>query len=167
MAKTSILWFRRRSCFLLADVEDYRSGKIRSQIRTARLALKFIRVPYFGSRIGEMLQKNLEQFAIRPITMEIAINAIQQSEQCAIGERVRRGILGNSEFTESVFLNALAAGMVAGGRARYATKEGAIRTLAKYPENPLILSKVSGEYLEICCSTPGGCVYWTMRRKIG
>ncbi|MFA5236575.1 MAG: hypothetical protein WC362_01810 [Methanoregula sp.] len=45
------------------------------------------------------------------------------------------------------------------------TKEQAKTILAKYPENPLHLSKVSGRYLEICRSDPSVCIYWKMRRN--
>ncbi|MEN6592066.1 MAG: hypothetical protein ABFC12_02330 [Methanobacterium sp.] len=67
----------------------------------------------------------------------------------------------NSEFTESVFLNRLAEGMIDARKAKPAEKEAAISTLNKYPKNPLILSKVSGKYLEICRSTPPNIVSFT------
>ena len=61
--------------------------------------------------------------------METATKVIQGSKKCAVGERVCKEIHRNSEFTESVFLDELAEGMVKIGRARYVTKEEAINTL--------------------------------------
>ena len=48
--------------------------------------------------------------------------------------------------------------MVKAGKARYVEKEEAIKTLKKYPENPLVLAKVSNKYMEICRSYLKDCV---------
>ena len=70
----------------------------------------------------------------------------------------------DSAFTESVFLNELAEGMVKAGKARYVAENDAISTLRKYQSNPIIISRVSGKYMEICCSLPETCVYWRMEQ---
>ena len=54
--------------------------------------------------------------------------------------------------------------MVKAGKARSVEKEDAIRTLKKYPKNPLITAKVSNKYMEICRSYPEDCIYYNMHR---
>ncbi|WP_156785990.1 hypothetical protein [Archaeoglobus veneficus] len=53
--------------------------------------------------------------------------------------------------------------MVKIGKARMVTKEEAVKTLKKY-STPIIVSKVSGKYMEICRSSPRECVYWCAER---
>ena len=89
---------------------------------------------------------------------------IQNSENCAAGERICRAIYKNSDFTESIFLDELAEGLVSVGKAKYVAKEEAMNILKEYSNNPLILSKISGKYMELCCSSPDVCVYWRMER---
>lgn len=55
--------------------------------------------------------------------------------------------------------------MIEAGKAKAVEKESAIDTLKKYPDNPLILSKVSDEYSELCRSTPQYCVFFRMERN--
>jgi len=52
--------------------------------------------------------------------------------------------------------------MTNAGKARYVENEEDINTLKKYLKNPLILSKVSNKYMEICRSYPEDCVYYNM-----
>ena len=61
-------------------------------------------------------------------------------------------------------MNELAEKMVKAGKARFTSKEEAIRILSKYT-TPIIVSKVSGKYMEICRSHPKTCVYWNAERK--
>ncbi len=103
---------------------------------------------------------NIRKFEPVLIDMETASKLIRESKRCAVGERVCRAIYRDSELTESVFPDELAAGMVGSGKARYVPGEEAIQRLNRYPDNPLILSKVSGRYVEICRSLPAMCVYW-------
>jgi len=53
-----------------------------------------------------------------------------------------------------VFSNELDEGMVKSGKARYVTEKEAINTLKEYHGKPLIISRVSGRYMEICRSLP-------------
>ena len=53
--------------------------------------------------------------------------------------------------------------MVKAGKARVVSKEEAVETLKKYG-TPIIVSKVSGQYNEICRSSPKECVYWNAER---
>ncbi len=148
----------------MANVNDYITGKILTDTKLALYTLKLVKIPIISSLIGKELLKRIRRFEPKLADMETATKFIQESEKCAVGERVCRAIHKNSELTESVFLDELAEGMVKVEKARYATKEEAINTLKKYPNNPLILSKVSNKYMEICRSLPSKCVYWNMEK---
>jgi hypothetical protein len=148
----------------MANVNDYTTGKILTHTRQALYFLKFIKIPIVGSLIRKELLKKIRIFEPKQIDMEMALKLIQESKKCAVGERVCRVIHKNSELTESVFLDELAEELTEVGKARHVTKEEAINTLKKYPINPLILSKVSEKYMEICRSSPRKCVYWNMEK---
>jgi predicted transcriptional regulator len=147
----------------MADVNDYITGKILTDAKSALNSLKFVGIPIIGSLIGKELLKRIRKFEPKLIEMETALKLIQESKKCAIGERVCRAIHKNSELTESVFLDELAEGLAEVGKARYVTKEEAINTINKY-NNPLILSKVTNKHMEICRSSPDVCVYWNMEK---
>ena len=148
----------------MAQIKDYISGKILSDTKFALQLIKFLKIPLLGSKIGNKLLNKIKPFEPNLIDINIAQQLIQQSKKCAVGERVCKVLHKNSEFTESVFLDELAKGLVEIGKAKYVTKQQAITTLKKY-KNPIILSKVSGNFVEICRSTPKECVYWNMERK--
>jgi hypothetical protein len=149
----------------MATVEEYASGKILRSIRFAHLALLFSGVPLVGPVINKNLELRMEPFDIRPITLREAGRVIEESVHCAAGLRVCQPLFPDAMATESVFLNDLADRMVEAGMARMVTKDAALSILEKYPGNPLVLSRVSGRYLEICRSVPEVCIFWNMRRK--
>ena len=149
----------------MADVNEYITGRILSDVKLALFSLKFVKIPIIGPLIGKRLLRGVRKFEPKLIDTKRASKLIQESKKCAAGERVCRAIYKKSEVTEAVFLDELAEGMVNVGKARYVTKEEAINTLEKYPKNPLILSKVSGKYMEMCRSSPNKCVYWNMEKS--
>ena len=146
----------------MANVNDYTAGKVLADVKLAIFLLRFANIPIVGFVTGKVLLRRTRKFEPRLIDMKIASELIGKSRKCAVGERVCRELYKNSGFTESVFPDELADGMTAAGKAEYVTKEKAISTLKKYPDNPLILSKISGKYMELCCSSPDVCVYWNM-----
>ena len=148
----------------MANVNDYTTGRILIDTKRALYSLKFVKIPIIDSLIGKELLKRIRKFEPELKDIKTASKLIQESKKCAVGERVCRAIHKNSELTESVFLDELAEGMIKVGKARYVAKEEAINTLKKYPNNPLILSKVSDKHMEICRSLPKKCVYWNMER---
>jgi len=148
----------------MAKVKDYTTGKVLTNAKLSLLLLNFVKIPIIGFLIGRILLKGTGKYEPKLIDMEAASKLIQNSEKCAAGERICRAIHPESEFTETVFLDELAEGLMKAGKARYMEKEEAINTLKKYPDNPLILSKISGKYIELCRSSPGVCVYWNMER---
>lgn len=148
----------------MATVNDYTSGKVVDNVKLTNIFLKFVNIPILGPFIGNKLLEKIKTFDPRIISIDEASDIILRSNKCAVGERVCRVINKNSQFTESVFLNGLAEGMIEASKAKPIEKEAAINTLKKYPKNPLILSKVSGEYSEICRSTPQYCVFFNLKR---
>jgi len=148
----------------MADVNDYITGKILVETKLALRYVKFVKIPIIGSLIVKKLLDKIKKFDPRLIELKMASELIQGSMKCAVGQRVCRAIHKDSEYTESVFLDELAEGMIEAEKARDVTKEEALNTLKKYLNNPLILSKVSGKYMEICPSSPGECVYWNMEK---
>jgi len=149
---------------IMASVDYYATGKILTITRLALRSLKFVNIPIAGYLIRKKLLKRVKSFEPRLIDMTEASESIRKSEKCAVGERVCRELHRNSELTESVFLNELAEGMVKSGKARYVTEKEAINTLKKYHGKPVIVSRVSGRYMEICRSLPEVCVYWRMEK---
>lgn len=148
----------------MADVQNYTTGKVLKDVKLALFYLRFIKIPIIGSSIEKKLLEKILTFEPKRIDIRTASELIQEAKKCAIGERVCRAIQKKSEITEAVFLDELAEGMVEVGKARYVTKEEAVNTLEKYPRNPLILSKVSSKYMEMCRSSPKECIYWNMER---
>lgn len=164
----------------MATINDYTSGKILKDVKLINYSLKLARIPILGSWIKNKIFDKTKNFKPLLINIEDASKLINGSEHCAVGERVCRAINKDSkptktmflwpqnrrfcQLTESVFLDELAEGMVKTQKARYVGKEEAINTLKKYPENPLILAKVSNKYMEICRSYPKDCVFYNMQR---
>jgi hypothetical protein len=148
----------------MASVNDYVTEKILTYTRLALYAIKLVNIPIVGDLIKKKLHKTVRSFEPALIDMKTASELIRESGRCAVGERVCRKIYVDSAFTESVFLNELAEGMVKAGKARYVTENDAISTLQTYRSNPIILSRVSGKYMEICRSLPETCIYWRMER---
>ena len=136
----------------MPTIDDYTSGKVLKNIKLTLYSLKLIKIPFLGHRVGKELLKRIMVSEPKIIDMDMASALINKSKKCTVGERVYRAINKDSKLTESVFLDELAKGMVKVGKARYVEKEEAIHTLEKYPENPLIIAKVSNKYMEICRS---------------
>ncbi len=148
----------------MPTIDDYTSGKVLKNVKLTFYSLKLVKIPVLGQRIGKELLEKIIVSEPKLIDIDMASALINESKKCATGERVCRAINKDSKLTESVFLDELAEGMVKAGKARYAEKEDAIKTLQKYPKNPLILAKVSNKYMEICRSYPEDCIYYNMHR---
>jgi hypothetical protein len=149
----------------MANVDKCVSGKILEDAKTMLKTTEAVRLPLIGSSIGKKLLEKIKKFEPVQITIDEASAFIKDAKRVAVGQRVCFS-LHNRDFTESVFLNELAEGLVNVGKADYMTEEDAINTLRRYSSrNPIITSKVSGKYMEICCSSRRDCVYWNMERR--
>ncbi len=107
----------------MATINDYTSGKVVRNVKLSVFFLKFVKFPIIR---GENCLKKTKSFEPRIINMDQATDIILKSDKCAVGERVCRVLNENSEFTESVFLNRLAEGMIDARKAKPAEKEAAI-----------------------------------------
>lgn len=162
---TSLDYSNCKKEFIMANVNDYATGKVVSDLKLALYILKFVRTPLIGPFIGKQILKGIRKYEPKLANMDKVLKLIRNSKKCAVGERVCRVLDKNSEFTEGVFLDELADAMVKSGKAEYVKKEEAINTLKKYPKNPLIISKVEGKYVDLCRTSPSTtCIYWNMQR---
>ena len=149
----------------MAKVDDYTSGRIQQQAAQALAFLKSANDSLASSEQGERMRAVIGTFEPRLIDMAEAEERIQAAHRCAVGTRACHANNPDGEFTEAVFLDELAEGMAAAGKAELVDKEKAIDTLAKYKKNPLVLSTVSGKPMELCRTSPETCVYWNMEKR--
>ncbi|MBM3162351.1 MAG: hypothetical protein FJZ79_03305 [Chlorobi bacterium] len=149
----------------MATIKNYRDGSILESIRKI-LDLFDAPEPKSGlERQKKLLLRKIGKFEPQLLTLDQAMEYIRNARSIAIGERVCRTLHPGSVFTESVFLDNLAQEMIRQQRARKAGVEDARKSLEKSSRYPLIISKVSGSYLEICASIPSECAYWLAEKN--
>ena len=148
----------------MATIQDYMSGKVCEQIKQAFSIFESSEDSLNGTEVGKAMLNNVKKLEPKKLTVDEAIILIQESKQCAIGERVCRSLHKETPLTESVFLDDLAGGMVEAGKARFVTKEEAIDNIKRKKKKPIIVSKVSGKHSEICPTWPKKCLYWNMEK---
>lgn len=148
----------------MATIQDYVSGKVCRQIEQAFSVFDSVDGSLNQSEIGKAMLNNVNKLEPKKITSEEAINLVKESKQCAVGERVCRSLHKDTPLTETVFLDELATGMVEAGKAIFVSKSEAIENIKKYQKKPIIVSKVSGKYSEICPTWPMKCIYWNMEK---
>jgi hypothetical protein len=123
----------------MANVDDYTSGRIQQQAALVLAFLKSAEDSLAGSKQGKQIEAGIRAFQPRLIDMAEAERRIQAAHRCAVGPRACYPNTPKVEFTETVFLDELAEGMAAAGKAELVNKEKAVDTLAKYKKNPLVL----------------------------
>lgn len=149
----------------MATIEDYVSGKVCRQIEKSFAIFDTAgRSSLAGTRIGEILLKNVSRLEPLKRTIDQAIRLIEDAGQCAVGPRVCMAVHTEAPRTESVFLDELAEGMGKAGKAVPVTKAAAIENLKKYRKHPVIVTKVSGKHAEICPTWAKTCIYWNMEK---
>lgn len=149
----------------MAKVDDYTSGKVQQQAAQTLMFLKSANDSLAGTQQGEQILGVISAFEPRLIDMAEAAQRIEAAHRCAVGPRACYRNNSGAEFTETVFLDELAEGMAAAGKAEIVSKEKAIDTLAQYKKNPLVISTVSGKPMELCRTSPETCVYWNMEKR--
>lgn len=149
----------------MPTIQDYMSGNICEQVKSAFSILESSGDSLKDTEIGKNLLNDVNKAGPKKLSAEEAIKLIRESEQCAIGERVCRALHKETPFTETVFLDELAAGMVEAGKARFVNKNEAVDNIMKYRKNPIIVSKVSGKYSEICPTWVKKCLFWNMEQR--
>jgi hypothetical protein len=148
----------------MATIEDYVSGKVCQQIAKSFSIFDAAgKSSLAGTRIGDILQENVRKLAPKKLAIDDAIKLIQSARRCAVGARVCMAVHTEAPLTESVFLDELAEAMAKAGKARLTTKAEAITNLTQY-RKPIIVTKVSGKYAEICPTWAKKCIYWNMEK---
>ncbi|ABL64710.1 hypothetical protein [Chlorobium phaeobacteroides] len=145
--------------------EDYGTGRVLENIRKALHVFDSTEGSLSNNEQSVRIQKKIQEFEPRILSFPEASDYIRKAVTIALGERVCRALHPGSVSTESVFLDELAETMVRSGQARIASIEDAEQTLKKSFQHPLIISKVSGRYQEICASYPPDCVYWRAEKR--
>jgi len=153
---------RRRA---VAEVEDYTTGRVLRKVKRTFDVLEVFDGILKDSRIGAKMLEEANKFYPRRASIEKAARLIQESNKCAVGERVCRALYKDTPCTKAVFLDKLAEGMVAVGKAKFATKEEALDILEKFDRNLIVVSRVSGKQVEICNTWPEKCVYWNLEKR--
>ncbi len=148
----------------MPEIRDYMSGEILCMVKKAFRCFKLINIPFIGPKIKSNLLKVLDKCAPQKINVNHAIKLIQASDICAVGERVCNPLHNDVEFGESVFLDELAEGMIEAGKAKHVRKDMAIETISRENRYPIMITSVSGKYLEICRSIPQKCIYWNSEK---
>ncbi|ASQ90111.1 hypothetical protein CHL67_03480 [Prosthecochloris sp. GSB1] len=149
----------------MGTIEDYTGGKVLEDIARALGVFRTTGGKLNETEIGRKMLHNILEFEPIVISMEQAAAYIRRAKRVAVGERVCLALNPEAGFTESVFLDDMADGMVRAGMAKACPAEEAEAALRRYPKHPLIISKVSGRHAEICRSYPGECVYWLAEKR--
>jgi hypothetical protein len=113
---------------------------------------------------GRIMLEDVDRLAPRKRTFEQAARMIAAAHHCAVGTRICRAVRPEAPLTRAVFLDALAEEMARAGKARTVTAAEAIANLSAYRKHPIVASRVSGNYAEICPTRAKKCLYWNMEK---
>ncbi len=87
----------------MATIQEYMSGEVCEKIRQAFLIFSSVGGSLDGSKVGKAMLNNVNKLEPKKLTIDETIDLIQESKQCAIGERVCRSLHKETPLTESVF----------------------------------------------------------------
>ncbi|NTU91033.1 MAG: hypothetical protein HGA60_03890 [Chlorobiaceae bacterium] len=150
----------------MGNIEDYQNGHILKSIGRALQTISNSAQGLDDTPESIRVKQKICEFEPTVLSFEKAIIAVRSARTIAIGERICRPLHQGSEFTESIFLDELAEAMTEAGHARSAGPAEAEQTLKTHSgKHPLVMSKVSGKYLEICASAPESCVFWQAEKN--
>jgi hypothetical protein len=148
----------------MTTIEQYKSGKAAKAVRRAFETMQALEKLLPETEFAEIFSKNIKTLTPLAVDEKQAFEYIKEADRCAIGERLCKCEFPEAPSTNAVFLEELADAMVEAGKAKYASKEGARTALAEHRGRPLIVSKISGKYMEICRTWPKNCFYWNMEK---
>ena len=148
----------------MATIDDYQSGKAAKAVRMAYDTMKMLEKPLAETEFAEIFSKNVKKLTPLAVGEEQAFEYIRKADRCAVGDRLCKSEFPEAPSSCAVFLEELADAMVESGKAKYASKEEAMAALSKHKERTLIVSKISGKYMEICRTWPENCFYWNMEK---
>ena len=149
----------------MATIEEYVSGKAAKAVKTAYDAMAGLESPLPQTPLAAIFETALSHLEPLKMNLAQASGIIKQAARCAIGERICRCEFPDSPVTRSVFLDELAQALVNAGKAEFVTGETAIEVLAAQKGKPIVMSKVSEKYMEICRTFPGLCFYWNAEKN--
>lgn len=145
----------------MSTIGDYADGSILLGIAKAMKALdSFEGLPGIDPPAVERIVEKIREFQPMAISLDAASSQIREASTVALGERVCRALHPDSPATDSVFLDDLAVAMIETGKARLANSTEAITALNGHFGHPLVITMVSGKYMEICASHRPDCVFW-------
>ena len=148
----------------MATIEQYRTGWAAKAVKQAVDMIQSSRGAVLDTEQGQIITKNVKSMEPLRLNEEQAVSFIKKADQCAVGDRVCKCVYPDARHSESIFLDELAEAMVDAGKATFVSKEAAQSVIKRYPGFPILISKVSGKYMEICRSWPKKCVYWNMEK---
>ena len=148
----------------MATIKDYTSGKVCDQLKLTFSILDSSKGSLRETRVGNAMLKNIQLLAPRKLTVEQAVALINEARCWAVGDRVCKSVHKDTPATQSVFLDELAEGMAAAGKARLVSRQEAVDNIRAHSKSPIIVSRVSGKPAEICPTWPKRCLYWNMEK---
>ena len=149
----------------MATIEQYTSGEAAKAVRMAFDIMQNLEESLPGTKYAEVFLKNVNELQPLAVDEEQVFEFIGRASRLATGPRICQCEFPEGPPTAAVFLDDLAVAMVEAGKAEYTTPDKARAALAEHRGKPLVVSKVSGEYREICRTWPEGCFYWNMEKR--
>lgn len=149
----------------MATIEQYKSGEAAKAVRMAFEAMKDQKALLPETQLAALFLQNAEALAPMALDEAGAFEFIEKATKCALGDRVCNRAFPESPHTCAVFLGELADAMVESGQAEYVSPGEAKAALAEHRGKPLVISKVSGQYAEICRTWPENCFYWNLEKR--
>lgn len=156
--------YEKRQESIMATIGQYKSGKAAKAVRKAFETMQVLEKPLPETELAKIFSKNVE--ALMPLSVDLkqAFEHIRKADRCSIGDRLCKCEFPKAPSSCAVFLEELADGMVEVGKAVFASKEEAMNALSEHKGKPLVVSKISGKYMEICRTWPENCFYWNMEK---
>ena len=149
----------------MATIDEYKSGKAAKAVRLAFETMQALELPLLETELADIFAKNVDKLTPLAVDEKQAFEFIRKADRCAIGDRLCKCEFPEAPSSCAVFLEELADAMVEVGKAEYASKEEAMTALSEHKGRPLVVSKVSGKYMEICRTWPENCFYWNMEKR--
>ncbi|MEE4352455.1 MAG: hypothetical protein V2J25_06250 [Desulfatiglans sp.] len=150
---------------MMATIDQYKSGEAAKAVRLAFEEMQAIEKLVPETKLAKIFAKNIEELAPLAVDEKKASKYIRTADRCAIGQRLCQCEFPEAPSSCAVFLEELADAMVQVGKAEYASKEEAVGVLSQHKGKPLVVSQISGKYMEICRTWPKNCFYWNMEKR--
>ena len=148
----------------MPSVDDYVSGNILRMLKTGFRLFDRFRIPILGMLAKKPVKAELKKCAPQKVSADQVRTLIQKADRCAVGQRVCNALYKGADLGESVFLDELAEGLVQAGKAHYTDKASAVKAILEGRRGPIVITRVSGKYMEICRTIAKNCFYWNSEK---